>query len=103
MRCLVVIPGAVGCPCAPVVSVLCGILLRPRWVPCCRVWLVPRWRRVRCHVYLESWYQLMGPIGIGVLVRCMYSGLVGGLPFVARAAFLACVGGLAIIVCVCLW
>ena len=28
----------------------------------------------------------------------MYSGLVGGLPFVARAALLACVGGLAFIV-----
>ena len=26
----------------------------------------------------------------GVLVKCMYSGLVGGLPFVARAAWLAC-------------
>ena len=27
----------------------------------------------------------------GVLVRFMYSGLVGGLPFVARVALLACV------------
>ena len=32
-----------------------------------------------------------------VLVRFMYSGLVGGLLFAARAACLACVGGL----CVC--
>ena len=49
------------------------------------LWLVPWWHRVR--------YDL--------LVRCMCSGLVGGLPFVARAAWLACVGGLAFIVCVC--
>ena len=34
-----------------------------------------------------------------VLVRCLYSGLVGGLPFVARVALLACVGGLAFVVC----
>ena len=33
----------------------------------------------------------------------MYSGLVGGSPFVARAALLACVGGLTLIVRVCLW
>ena len=55
----------------------------------------------------------MGPIGIvlsaqhkhstGVLVRCMYSGLVGGFPFVARVVLLACAGGLTFIVCVCLW
>ena len=36
---------------------------------------------------------------IGVLVRCFYSGLVGGLPFVARVALLACIGGLAFVVC----
>ena len=47
--------------------------------------LVPRWHRVRC----ES----------GVLVRCFYSGLVGGLPFVARVALLAYIGGLAFVVC----
>ena len=35
----------------------------------------------------------------GVLVRCMYSGLIGGLPFVARIALLACAGGLAFVVC----
>ena len=35
----------------------------------------------------------------GVLVRCLYSGLVGGLPFTARVALLACVGGLAFVVC----
>ena len=50
----------------------------------------------------------MGPIGIvlpvcGVLVKCMYSGLVGRLPFMARAAQLACVVGLTFIVRVCLW
>ena len=33
----------------------------------------------------------------------MYSGLLEGLPFVARAALLACVGGLVCIVRVCLW
>ena len=32
-------------------------------------------------------------------VRCLYSGLVGGLLFVARVALLACVGGLAFVVC----
>ena len=35
----------------------------------------------------------------GVLVRCFYSGLVGGLPFMARLALLACVGGLSFVVC----
>ena len=35
-----------------------------------------------------------------VMVRCMYSGLAGGLPFVA---LLACVGGLKFIAHVCLW
>ena len=29
----------------------------------------------------------------------LYSGLVGGLPFMARVALLACVGGLAFVVC----
>ena len=38
----------------------------------------------------------------GVLFRCMYSALVGGLPFVARAALLACVRGMAFLVRVCL-
>ena len=33
-----------------------------------------------------------------MLVRCLYSGLVGGLLFVARVALLACVGGLAVVV-----
>ena len=33
-----------------------------------------------------------------MLIRCVYSGLAGGLPFVARAALLACVGGLASVV-----
>ena len=36
-----------------------------------------------------------------MLVRCLYSGLVGGLPFMARVALLAYVGGLAFVVCVC--
>ena len=39
----------------------------------------------------------------GVLVRCLCRGLAGGLPFVVRIALLACVGGLAFVVCVCLW
>ena len=34
-----------------------------------------------------------------MLVRCFYSGLVVGLPFVALVALLACVGGLAFVVC----
>ena len=34
-----------------------------------------------------------------MLARCLYSGLVGGLPFVARVALLACIGGLAFVVC----
>ena len=44
--------------------------------------LVTRWHRVRCEC-----------------VRCMCSSLVGGLPFVARVALLARVGGLAFVVC----
>ena len=77
--------------------------------------------RVRCDVRVVSWFKLMGPVGIvlsarhkhskpagtstkhthslGVLVRCMYSGLVGGLLFVARAVWLACVGRLVFVVC----
>ena len=55
---------------------------------------------MRCDVCVVSWFKLMGPIGIvlsaqHVLVRCMFSGLVGRLLFVARAALLACVGWLA--------
>ena len=34
----------------------------------------------------------------GVLVGCFYSGLVGGLPFVARVELLACIGGLEFVV-----
>ena len=34
-----------------------------------------------------------------MLGRCLYSGLVGGLPFVGRVALLACIGGLAFVVC----
>ena len=45
--------------------------------------LVPRWHRGRRDV----------------LVRCQYSGLVGGLPFMASIALPACVGGLAFVVC----
>ena len=37
-----------------------------------------------------------------LLVRRMYRGLAGGLPFVARAA-LACVGGLTFVVHMCFW
>ena len=35
-------------------------------------------------------------------VRCMCSALVGGLLFAARAALLACVGGLAFLIRLCL-
>ena len=48
------------------------------------LWLVPSWHRVQCDVRVVSCFKLMGPIG--ALVRCTYSCLVGGLPFVARAA-----------------
>ena len=34
-----------------------------------------------------------------MLVRCLCSGLVGGLPFMARVALLASIGGLAFVVC----
>ena len=34
-----------------------------------------------------------------VLVRYLYSSLVGGLPFMACVALFACVGGLAFVVC----
>ena len=34
-----------------------------------------------------------------MLVSCLYSGLVGGLPVIACVALLACVGGLAFVVC----
>ena len=35
-----------------------------------------------------------------ICARFCYSALVGGLPFVARVALLACIGGLAFVVCV---
>ena len=34
-----------------------------------------------------------------MLVSCFYSGLFGGLPFVARVALPACIGGLAFVGC----
>ena len=34
-----------------------------------------------------------------LVVRCLYSGLVGGLPFVARVALLTCVRALKFVVC----
>ena len=36
-------------------------------------------------------------------MKCIYSGLVRGLLFAARAALLACIGGLAFLIRVCLW
>ena len=58
--------------------------------------------KVRCDVCVVSWFKLVGTIGIvlsvrhkhskpatSALVRCMYSGLAGKLPFVPRAALLA--------------
>ena len=47
------------------------------------LYLVPRSHRGRCDV----------------LVRCLYSGRVGGLPFMAHVALLACIGELAFVVC----
>ena len=59
------------------------------------------------HVCVVSWFKQMGPTGIvqsaRVLLRCLYCGLVGGLPLMARAPLLACVCGLTFIVRVCLW
>ena len=46
--------------------------------------LVPRWHRERC--------------ACGVLVGCMYSGMVGGSPSMGRVALFACFGGLAFVV-----
>ena len=53
--------------------------------------LMPHW--VRCDVvcWLDAFTAAWSGIG------------VGGLPFVARVALLACVGGLTFIVRVCLW
>ena len=71
--------GAGGCPGASV-SVVCarrGSLSHPRCVP-----------------YLSVCVWCLGGTGCGVLVRCFYSGMVGDLPFVARVALLACIGGL---------
>ena len=47
----------------------------------------------------EARYLEVANYELGVLVTFMYSGLVGGLPVVARVALLACVGGLAFVVC----
>ena len=62
-----------------------------------------------CDACVVSWFKRTGPIGIvctsrhnGVLVACMDSGLVGGLLFATRAAMLACTGGLAFLMHVCL-
>ena len=57
--------------------------------------LVPRWHIVRCDVRVVCWLDAFTAVWSGVGV--------GGLPFVARVALLACVGGLAVIVRVCLW
>ena len=83
------VPGGFPGASVSVVCALRGSLSRPRWVPCCCI----------C-----GW--CLGSTGCGVMcvmVRCMCSGLAGGLPFVARVGLLACVGGLAFIVCLCLW
>ena len=57
--------------------------------------LVPRWHRVRCDVRVVCWLDAS---------TAAWSGIgVGGLPFVARVALLACVGGLTLIVRVCIW
>ena len=77
-----------GCPGAAV-SVVCalrGSLSCPWWLPrLCVFCLVPRCHRVRCDVRVLRWLDA-------------YSRLVGG-PFVARVALLACIGGLAFVVC----
>ena len=56
--------------------------------------LVPLWHRVRCDVIMVCWLDAF---------TTAWSGIgVGVLPFVARVALLACVGGLTFIVRVCL-
>ena len=88
------------------------------------VCLVPWWHRVRRDACVVSWFKLMGPIGIVLSARhtstacpqaqALSTGVVswldactaawlGGVLFVAHAALLACAGGLAFLVCVCLW
>ena len=49
--------------------------------------------------FSESPVHLQRDVAIHMVVRCLYSGLVRGLPFMARVALLACVGGLAFVVC----
>ena len=46
----------------------------------------------------EARYLEVANYELGVLVTFMYSGLVGGLPVVARVALLACVGELPFVV-----
>ena len=57
--------------------------------------LVPRWRRVRFDVRVLCWLDAVTAAWSGIVV--------GGLPFVARVALLACVGGLTFLVRMCLW
>ena len=57
--------------------------------------LVPLWHRVRCDVRVVCWVDAFTAVWSGIGVR--------ELPFVARVALLACVGGLTFIVRVCLW
>ena len=49
--------------------------------------MVPRWHRVRCDVRVVCWLD------------AFTAAWLGGLPFVARVALLACIGGLAFVVC----
>ena len=49
-------------------------------------------KEVQCDVSVVCWFD-----------ACTACGLAGGLPFVARVVVLACVGGLACLVRVCLW
>ena len=49
--------------------------------------LVPRWNRVRCDVRVVCWLD------------AFTAAWSGGLPFVTRVALLACIGGLAFVVC----
>ena len=86
-----------GCPgaSASVVCALRGSLSCTWWVPrpCVSVWCL--WHMVRCDVRVVCWLDDF---------TAAWSGIgVGGLPFVARVALLACVGGLTFIVRVCLW
>ena len=64
--------------------------------------LVPLWHRVRCDVRVVCWFDASTAAWLGGLhaqLLRLFVTRLGGLPFVARVAWLACIGGLAFVVC----